>query len=93
MSVFFARQAGVLRQLLSDYRDGLLSLNSLVQRIEGVGAVIESDVWTDAVFPLVLSMEEINAVALDENRSLTATEKAMIDSSLLELEAVINRLE
>lgn len=93
MNDFFARQIAVLRRLISDYRDGVLSLNSLVQRIEGVGAVIESDVWTDEVFPLVLSMEEINAVALDANRSLTATEKAMIDSSLLELEEVINRLE
>lgn len=90
MNIFLARQTAVLLELINDYREGALSLNKLIQRIEGVGAVIGSDIWTDLLFPLVLSMEEINAVTLNANRSLTEIEKIKIEISLLELEAVIN---
>ena len=93
MDDVFARQACVLRQLVSDYRAGDVGLNTLIQRIEGIGDVLAVDSWRDAVFPVVLEMEQVNAAALDERRALTDADKAAIESSLRGLEALILRFE
>ena len=93
MDELFARQVVVLRGLVSDYRDGVLGLNALIQRIEGIGDVLGVEAWKDAVFPIVLSMEQVNAVALDAKWALTEADKASVENSLLELEALINRFE
>ena len=93
MDELFARQMVVLRRLVSDYREGALGLNALIQRIEGIGDVLGVEAWKDAVFPIVLSMEQVNAVALDAKRALTEADKASVENSLLELEALINRFE
>lgn len=89
----FARQAAVLRRLVSDYREGVRGLNALVQRIEGIGDVLGIEAWKDAVFPIVLSMEQVNAAALDAKRRLTEDDKASVENSLRELEALIARFE
>lgn len=93
MDELFARQVVVLRRLVSDYREGVLGLNALIQRIEGIGDVLGVEAWKDAVFPIVLSMEQVNAVALDAKRALTEADKASVENSLLELDALINRFE
>ena len=93
MDELFARQAALLRRLVSDYCEGLLGLNALIQRIEGIGDVLGIDAWKDAVFPLVLSMEQVNAAAIDAKRDLTEADKASVENSLRELEALIARFE
>ena len=93
MDELFVRQVVVLRRLVSDYREGVLGLNALIQRIEGIGDVLGVEAWKDAVFPIMLSMEQVNAVTLDAKRALTEADKASVENSLLELEALINRFE
>ena len=93
MDELFARQAAVLRRLVSDYREGLLDLDALIQRVEGIGAVLGIEAWRGAVFPLVLSMEQVNAATIDAKRELTGAEKASVENSLRELEALINRFD
>ena len=93
MDDFFARQMAVLRRQVNDYRNGEFSLNTLIQRIEGIGSALISARWKDAAFPIVLSMEQVNAAALDEKRVLTETDKVSVEKSLLELEAIINRFD
>jgi hypothetical protein len=93
MDELFARQAAVLRRLVSDYREGVLGLNALIQRIEGIGDVLGIETWKDAVFPIVLSMEQVNAAALDAKRRLTEDDKASVEDSLRELEALLARFE
>jgi hypothetical protein len=91
MDELFARQVVVLRRLVSDYREGVLGLNALIQRIEAIGDVLGVEAWKDAVFPIVLSMEQVNAVALDAKRALTKADNASVENSLLKLEALIKR--
>ena len=81
----------VLHRQVNDYRNGRLGLNTLIQRIEGIGAVLGFESWKDAIFPIVLSMEQVNAAALDEKRGLTEAEKVSVENSLHELESIINR--
>ena len=93
MNEFFARQMVILLRHLSEYRNGELSLNALIQRIESIGGVLESEAWNDAIFPIVLSIEQVNAAALDESRELTEADKAEVENSLVELKQLINRFE
>ena len=93
MDELFSRQMVVLRRLVSDYREGVLGLNALIQRIEGIGDVLGVEAWKDAVFPIVLSIEQVNAFGLDAKSALTEADKASVENSLLELEAVIERFE
>ncbi|WCM92983.1 hypothetical protein M5C99_22060 [Acidovorax sp. NCPPB 2350] len=93
MNDFFSRQALVLRQAINEYRDGTLDLNSLINRFEGVGSVIEDESWRNAVFPIVLSMEQINAAAINGGNDLTEANKVSIEESLLEFDEVIRCFE
>lgn len=93
MDEFFARQMEILRQLISDYRAGKLGLNALVQRIEGISDVLGLKAWKDAVFPIVMLMEQVNAIALDAGRGLTQAERAAVENSLFELEALVSQFE
>ncbi len=93
MSEFFDRQMAVLRQLISDYREEKLSLNFLIQRVQAIGDVLELDSWKEAVFPIIWSMEQINAFALEAKQGLTEEEANSTKNSLVELEALISRFE
>ncbi|KQW56488.1 hypothetical protein [Variovorax sp. Root411] len=93
MDEFLARQFSVLQKLINDYRQKAVSLNALIQRIEGVTGVLGNHTWSDAVFPIVLSLEQVNAATLEARRELTAVEAAAVESSLLELKALIKSFE
>ena len=93
MDELFARQVVVLRRLVSEYREGMLGLNALIQCIEGIGEVLGVEAWKDAVYPIVLSMEQVNAFALDTKTGLTEADKSLVEKALLELELVINRFD
>ena len=93
MDEISARQVMVLRRLIGDYREGVLGLNVLIQRVEGIGEVLGVEAWQDAIFPILLSMEQVNASALDTKVALTEADKASVENSLLELESLINRFE
>lgn len=93
MRDFLARQVAILNQSIDGYRKGLFSLNSLIQRIDGVIDVIGCDVWKDEVFPLMLALEEINAVALDAGKDSFFGENPAVEGLLCELEKLILRLD
>lgn len=93
MDELFTRQIAVLRQFVSNYREGTLGLNALIQRIVGISEVLGVEAWKDATFPIVLSMEQVNAVAIDAKRGLTEFDKALVEKALIELEALIKRFE
>lgn len=93
MDEFFDRQVAVMRNLVDDYRVGHLDLNSLIQRIEGLSDVIGLEKWKDGVFPIVLAMEQVNAVALDTKAELNEADKAAIASSLNALEVLIESFQ
>lgn len=68
-------------------------MNSLIQRIEGVGNFLESDSWRETVFLLVLSMEQINAATLNEEGELAEINGVLVKNSLLDLEELIKRFD
>ena len=86
---FSERQITVLHRLIDDYRAKQLTLNTLIQRIEGVSSAIDLDPWKNAIFPIIAEMEQINAASIDSKKKLTAAEEFAIEASLKKLEQVI----
>ena len=70
---------------------GMMSIDA--PECSSIGDVLGIEAWKDAVFPIVLSMEQVNAAALDAKRRLTEDDKASVENSLRELEALIARFE
>lgn len=93
MNELIDRQFLVMRQAIDGYRASHMHLNSLIQRIQGVGEVIGSDQWRDAIFPFILEMEQINADVLNAGTVLTEKDKSDVEQYLLEIEGLITKFE
>jgi hypothetical protein len=93
MNEMIIRQMSLLRHLIADYHHGILDLNALIQRIEGIGEIINLIEWKSAIFPIILSMEQINAFVSNMKSGLTEADRVSIKNSLCELEALICRFE
>lgn len=83
------RQVQHLLEFIAYYQSGRISLNSLVLKIEGIRAVIDSEKIKEQLYLAVLILEQINASALEEKRDLTEAEYNSIAQSLDELDSSI----
>lgn len=90
MSEYLQRQINILRKAIEDYRDGLLQLNGLVQRIEEISDAIGIQEWKDALFPIVLEIEQVNAANLNATTNLSDANKKIISKALQDIEALID---
>ena len=86
MNDFLARQVSVLRYAVSDYRNGNLSLNALVGRIEGISAAVCLAEWTRAMDTVILTLEQINASTLESKRPLSQGERELIEQTMEKIE-------
>ena len=89
MDDYLDRQLTLSEQFIAEYGCGKISLNTFVQRIEGVALAAGSDFWTNIISPLIGPMEEVNALALDERRGLDDEDKKIIEDSLSKLKIAI----
>ena len=93
MNELFDRQVAVLRSSMGSYREGAMTLNTLIQRMEGVSDVIGMDKWKVAVFPMVLCLEQINASVLESGEDLRDIDQQAVKATLVELELLIRSFE
>ncbi|MHA6879176.1 hypothetical protein [Ralstonia pseudosolanacearum] len=89
MDDFIGRQLALIEQAIFDYEWKNLDLNSLVSRIEGASLAVGDDSWSGIVYPLVDVLEEANALALDEGRSLDAEGQRIVGDALSKLKGAI----
>jgi hypothetical protein len=82
MHQFIHRQITHLEKFIHDFREGSLSLNSLIQRVEGISIALANKAWSDAIFPIVVDMEQINAATLASCRDVNEHERLSIEQSL-----------
>jgi len=93
-SDFFLRQSKVFLDLIQSYRTGEIGLNRFVQRIDGLRLIVNiHNEWGDAVFRVVVNLEQINAVTIEARRGLTKEETDIINQQLFDLEQLAHRLE
>lgn len=90
MDEFIARQRTQIRYRIADFRHGALSLNSVIQQIEGLAQTIGEPFWADQVFPLVVELEGINSELIDKRRDMTLAEREKVETLLKGVEALIN---
>ena len=93
MNELFDRQVMVLRSSMESYCEGAITLNTLIQRIEGVSDVIGVDEWKVAVFPMVLCLEQINASVLELGKEVKHIDQEAVKATLVELESLIRSFE
>ncbi|WP_243366522.1 hypothetical protein [Fundidesulfovibrio soli] len=92
MSDFISRQQDVLRRIIREYNTGARSLNSLIINIETVANSIGNLRFSEEISPLILSMEQINAAMIEENRTLTDLEHGSVTEQLLRLEELTMKI-
>lgn len=93
MDDYLDRQVSEMHRLMDDYKNGRVNLNAFIQRIEAISSAIDLDSWGEAISPIVLEMEQVNASVINEKRNLTATDEMMIEKSLNDLGAVIQKFK
>lgn len=93
MDDYFNRQVSEMHRLMDDYKNGRANLNAFIQRIEAISSAIDVDSWEEAISPIVLEMEQVNASVINEKRALTAADKMIIEKSLNDLGAMIQKFK
>jgi hypothetical protein len=90
MNDFILRQCSQIHLKVTDFRQGALSLNSLIQSLEGLTRAIGDEFWSDKVFPLVLDLERINSELIDKKRKPTIEELRYVERCLSEIEKLVD---
>lgn len=93
MSDYIERQLLLIGQFIDEYKQGVLNLNTFIQRIEALSSVIDSENFRNSVFPVILKMEEINAVTIEYESKLSTAEENVIELALRELEQAIQHFK
>ncbi|WP_233237931.1 hypothetical protein [Bordetella sp. LUAb4] len=87
----FVRQSANFLSLIERYQAGKVGLNSLVQKVEDLRLIVDDrSGWGDAVFQVVINLEQINAVAAIVRRELREDEAKFVDQQLRNLELLEN---
>lgn len=68
-----------------DYQDGLMSLQTLVWKVEGLLNVIEDDALSDELSDALSTLEEINAYSYTADYDFEAEGKSAVDRAVKEI--------
>ena len=93
MDEFKARQLAQIRFGITDFRDGRISLNALLSRLEGAARAVGQEFWEQKVFDTVWDLEQINVDVVEERRVLTPSEKMQVESLLAQLERRLGQVD
>lgn len=90
MDEFVERQIAQLRFQIPDYREGRLSLGSLIGRIETLARGIGMSFWEEGVSPIAYELELINSELIDKKREASTDERQDIERLLQALEKLVS---
>lgn len=93
MDEFKGRQLAQMRFGIADFREGKLSLNALLSRLEGAARAVGQEFWEQKVFDTVLNLEQINVDVVEERRALTPSEQTKVESLIAELEGQLSQVD
>jgi hypothetical protein len=91
MDEYILRNLSILLKAIDDYRNGLIRLNALINRIEEVSDVIGIQSWKDAVFPIILELEQVNSVEVNTGMASNDANKKIIAKALGDMDDLITR--
>ncbi|MHA7602740.1 hypothetical protein ACX12L_22755 [Alicycliphilus sp. T452] len=86
MNDFKKRQITQMRLVISDFREGKVSLGGLLSKLEGAARAFDQNFWEHEVFAIVLELEQINVDIVEERRGLTDSERLKVEELIFGLE-------
>ena|SRR5947209_2388915 len=78
-------QIGLITGAAKDYQDGLMSLETLVHKVEGLLGVIEDDRLSEELSDDLFDLEDINAHTSMEDYNFEAEGKSVVDRAVKEI--------
>jgi single-stranded DNA-specific DHH superfamily exonuclease len=92
MDEFKGRQVAQMRFGIADFREGKISLNALLSRLEGAARAIGQEFWEERVFDTAMNLEQINVDLVEERRTLTPSEHVIVELLLSQLEIRLSQV-
>jgi hypothetical protein len=83
------RHFTLMRRFIDQYRQGLLSLDSLIKKIDALSSAIDIEEWKEKMFSFLSEIEQVNAAAINAKARLTEKETDEIENLLIEFEKLI----
>ncbi|WP_374516866.1 hypothetical protein [Undibacterium squillarum] len=90
MDDFEFRQITLMQQFIEDFKNGCISLNTFIQKIEALISAIDRDVFSALTDSIVLDLEVINATLIDEDRAPTDEENQSISNAFSDLRNILS---
>jgi hypothetical protein len=78
-------QIGLMRGAIKDYQDGLMPLDTLIAKIEGLLSVIDDKALWDDVFNDFLDLEQINASSYSPDYDFEKHGRQIVQQALGEI--------
>jgi hypothetical protein len=93
MSDLLKRHLSQIKRLIGMYRAGDITLNSLSQQLQTLSEVVDDENWRVSSWPIILALEEENAVALDTKLTSTMNSNEIISKALDDMEQLVIETE
>ena len=93
MDEFKARQLAQMHFGIADFREGKISLNTLLSRLEGAARAVGQEFWEQHIFDTALTLEQINVDVVEECRTLTPSEHMQVESLIAQLEKQLSQID
>jgi len=80
-----AHQIGLISGAATDYQNGLMPLQMLIHRIEGILAVLDGHELEDEISDALFALEDVNAHTYMPDYDFEARGKATVDRAVQEI--------
>jgi hypothetical protein len=89
MKDFIDRQCVLIQTAIADYRRNDISLNTLVNKLDGLRITLEDSVWSEDLFEPIFDIERINSEVIDKKRPLNSSEMSALNAILTKVELLV----
>jgi hypothetical protein len=90
---FILRQTSLIRDIINGYKNGQITLSSLVNNIESIISIIDDINLHKLVFRPLLDIEKLNSIVLDRGAPITASELLCILENISKIEDIVDGYE
>jgi hypothetical protein len=82
---YIERQLGLMSQRIGEYEDRRRGLDALISDLEALTSAMNLEHWTKAASAIIGGLEQVNASAQSEDRTMSPTDQRHIAVLLEEL--------
>jgi hypothetical protein len=93
MTEHFERQIKLLKATIDLYRSRQITLQRLINQIEGLEQVVDDPIWKENLSDAIFTLEQINAFLIESKTHPQSLENKIINTSLAKLDAYIHQFE